>query len=287
MKLIKELPHILKTPYPLDFHPARITTGVLIFGLFVFLFLYTFKPFGLQHLSGTELLKITSGYGMVTTAYLVAHWIIMVLFLREKDWTAGKDIVNTLIIIAMIGLCNYFYHSIYFTSTFSFVQLLKIQLETLAVSFIPVTIGTLLRQYFLLKKYLRDAEVINKGKEQVVSGIRMDQAITITAQNPKNDFTCNGSDILCLHAMDNYVVVHYTENSEDRKEIIRTTLKKAMENLGGDPNFFHCHKSYIVNLHRVSKTSGNAQGLKLHMDSGKETIPVSRQYHKEFKALFV
>ena len=69
----------------------------------------------------------------------------MVTILHEKNWTVGKKILNTLMIIAMIGLCNYSYHSIYFSQTFILIELIDFQLEALVVSFLPVSfIGLLL-----------------------------------------------------------------------------------------------------------------------------------------------
>lgn len=286
MKLNTRFQGVLTKPHPLGFNILWNIIGSIAFGSFVFLFLYIFKPFGLQVLSGKELFTVTCGYGLVTTTYLIIHWFIITFFLHENIWTVWKDIVNTLIIIAMIGLCNYTYHSIYFSRTFVFIKLAEFQLETLAISFLPVSLITLLKQNFLLKKYLQEAEAINQRKDHLFSDIREDQIITISAQNPKNDFTCNSSDLLYLNALDNYVVIHFLKDSKEMKEVIRTTLRKAKEDLNEYPNFFHCHKSYIVNLDKVIKVSGNAQGLRLHFEPIDETIPVSRQLHQEFKAIF-
>jgi len=286
MKFNTGFREIFTKPHPLGLNIVRNIIGSIALGAFIFLFLYIFKPFGLEVLSGKELVKLTCGYGLVTTTYLIIHWFIIVFLFREKIWTVWKDIANTLIIIAMIGLCNYVYHSIYFSRTFVFIKLVEFQLETLAISFLPVSLITLLKQNFLLKKYLQEAEAINQRKDQLFSDNREDKIITISAQNPRNDLTCNGNDIVYLQALDNYVVIHFIKDSKDMKEIIRTTLKKVKENLNEYPNFFHCHKSYIVNLDKVLKVSGNAQGLRLHCDYIDEIIPVSRQLHKEFKHLF-
>jgi len=240
----------------------------------------------LQVLSGKALITITSGYGLVTTGYLTIHSFIMVTILHEKNWTVGKEILNTLIIIAMIGFCNYLYHSIYSSQTLILVELIEFQLEALVVSFIPISLITLLRQNILLKRHIREAEEINRKASGEFSDNRKDKVVLISALNPRNDFSCNCSDILFFHALDNYVVIHFIKDSNHIKEIIRTTLKKAKDDLHEYPNFFHCHKSYIVNLDKVIKVSGNAQGLKLHFDNVNEIIPVSRQLHQEFKHIF-
>ena len=138
MKLLSKFHKILENPYPLNFNILKNITGAITFGAFVFLFLIIFKPFGLQAFSGKNLITLTSGYGLITAGYLIIHLLIMKSFLHEKNWTVGKEIINILIIISMIGVCNYIYHSIYFSQTFILIKLIKFQFETLAVSFLPI-----------------------------------------------------------------------------------------------------------------------------------------------------
>jgi len=286
MIFLNKFRDILKQPLPLNLNIVKNIIGSITFGAFVFFFLTIFKPFGLQVLSGKVLIIVTSGYGLVTTGYLIIHSFIMVTILHEKGWTVGKEILNTLIIIAMIGLCNYLYHSIYYSQTFILMKLIEFQFETLVVSFLPVSLITLLRQNILLKRHINEAEEINRKANWKFSDDRNDKIVVISAQNPRNDFSCNCNDILFFHALDNYVVIHFIKDSNYIKEIIRTTLKKAKDDLNEYPNFFHCHKSFIVNLDKVIKVSGNAQGLKLHFDHINEIIPVSRQLHQEFRHIF-
>jgi len=91
---------------------------------------------------------------------------------------------------------------------------------------------------------------------------------------------------LFIHAFDNYAIIHSIKDSKYQKEIIRTTLKKTKEDLTEYPNFYQCHKSYIVNLDKVIKVSGNAQGLKLYFKNTHEIIPVSRQLHQKFMDIY-
>lgn len=286
MKYLSKLFEILKKPHPLNLYIVKNIIGSIAFGAFVFFFLFIFKPFGLQVLSGRDLITVTCGYGLVTAVYLIIHLFIIISFLHEKNWTFWKDIINTLIIITMIGLCNYIYHSIYFSQTFILIKLIEFQLETLAVSFLPVSFITLLKQNFLLNKYLQEAEEINRRKDHKFSDNRNEKLITISAQNPRNNFTCNCNDILYFMAQDNYVFIYFIKDSSFSREIIRTTLKKTINDLSDYPNFYHCHKSYIVNLDKVINITGNAQGLKLQLGNTHEIIPVSRQLHQDFTKIY-
>ncbi|MFC2122037.1 LytR/AlgR family response regulator transcription factor, partial [Bacteroidota bacterium] len=144
----------------------------------------------------------------------------------------------------------------------------------------------LFKQNFLLNKYMQEAKEITRRKDHNFSDNGSEKLITISAQNPRNDFTCICNNIMYFHAQDNYVIIHFIKDSNYIKEIIRTTLKKVKYNLNEYPNFFHCHKSYIVNLDNVIKVSGNAQGLKLSFRNINEIIPVSRQLHQEFMHIY-
>ena len=65
--------------------------------------------------------------------------------------------------------------------------------------------------------------------------------------------------------------------------LLRSTLKKMEEQLANHPAFFRCHRMYLVNLKLVNTVSGNAQGLKLHLSSLEEPIPVSRSLTETVK----
>lgn len=58
------------------------------------------------------------------------------------------------------------------------------------------------------------------------------------------------------------------------------------ENLAEFPEFYRCHRTYIVNLQKVKHISGNAQGYKLHLENIDTLIPVSRSLNEGIAAKF-
>lgn len=79
----------------------------------------------------------------------------------------------------------------------------------------------------------------------------------------------NFDDILWVEAMENYVMVHTTE----QKLMSLMTMISMEDMLPG--NFMRIHKTYIVNLDMVKAIEGN----ELHM--GKGRLPISRQKKNE------
>lgn len=82
-------------------------------------------------------------------------------------------------------------------------------------------------------------------------------------------------DILYLEANDYYCKVY----TEDRAYLATKTLKKLSDQLPPQAPFFRCHRSYVVNLERVTEISD----LYIFMD--KRKIPLSRSKRAEVLVL--
>jgi len=76
------------------------------------------------------------------------------------------------------------------------------------------------------------------------------------------------------------VQVYYFENQVLRSRMLRSTLRKMEDALAAWPQFFRCHRTYLVNFDTIEKVSGNAQGYRLHLRDLEETIPVSRNLNE-------
>ena len=79
------------------------------------------------------------------------------------------------------------------------------------------------------------------------------------------------SDILYLEADDYYCKVH----TEDHSYLATKTLKKLNAQLPPDGPFFRCHRSYVVNLNRITEIGD----LCVYLD--KRKVPLSRSKRAE------
>jgi len=80
--------------------------------------------------------------------------------------------------------------------------------------------------------------------------------------------------------MGNYVTVYFLEGKNVKKEILRTTMKNIETEFKERKQIIRCHKSYFVNLDKVSNTSENARALHLHLYELDFQVPVSRNFSK-------
>lgn len=290
---------LLKQPYPFENSLVKRSAVAFGVGLFVFLFLYIFKPFELGTYEGSQLL-LTLGYGLVTTL-IIAIFNLMMLFsfqnyFTESGWTLGREIIWTLIMIALIGITNTTYTMFCGISNFSLRSVLYFELYTISIGFFPVTLSILINYYRLKSGYENESSLINSKLNQTetnqnTAGTELsqntplsDNIIAIISENGKDVFNYNSDDIIFIKSADNYIEVYYVgENEKFSSQLIRATLKKCEALFQNHSQFFRCHKSYLINLNHVKKVSGNAQGYKLHVQHTDELIPVSRIHNETIK----
>ena len=63
------------------------------------------------------------------------------------------------------------------------------------------------------------------------------------------------------------------------KLLLRSSLSRLEAQIIDRSNIVRCHRSYVVNLDRVERVTGNAQGYKLHLFGGQFQVPVARRYN--------
>jgi DNA-binding LytR/AlgR family response regulator len=155
----------------------------------------------------------------------------------------------------------------------------RAQLITLQVGIFPIGFIVFMKQMTLYRRFAAEAKEVSDDihveKEQALR-IATTPELTLRGDNQKEEIRLLADDLFFISSADNYVKVQSCEGQERKETILRSSLKKIEEQLQGHPEFFRCHRMYIVNLRLVSSVSGNAQGLKLHLSGLEEAIPVSR-----------
>ena len=276
----------LSEPYPFDDSTKKAVVKAVGFGLFIFLFLYFFQPFGLgnykSETKGVELL----GYGGVTAiCLLLNHFGLSVLLPKwysKKTWTVGKNILLTLWIFFFIGLVNLLYSVFLKFLPFSFSSILMYQGITLSIGIIPVVFSTLLVYQKRNSSMLKEAENLNSSLQ--TTSVKKPSVISIPSTNKSENFEVDAHSLLYVKAVENYIELYTKENEILHKKIIRTTLKSIDSTFEEFLFIQKCHRSFLVNLNKVNHFSGNAQGLTLSFENSDElSVPVSRAFVKAIK----
>jgi hypothetical protein len=273
---------LLKEPFPLDHSPQKALWTSFLFGLFIFLFLLFFQPFGLNNYQSENKLWQILGYGVLTSVVLLLNNFLFSSFFSswysEERWTVGKNVLYTSWVLFCIGLGNWAYSGFLHFISLTSASFLWYEGITLLVGIFPITISTLWVYSKRLKAAAEKAKELNKSlvKREQLS----EQGLVIPSKNKSESLEVNVSDLLAVKAIENYVEIYTREEGSTQKTVLRNTLKDLDRYFSKYSHIKQCHRSYLVNLDNVAGFSGNAQGLNLTFSgsSTELTVPVSRTY---------
>jgi hypothetical protein len=284
----------LKRPSPvLEKISSRIIL-VLCISTFVFLFLITFKPFGIDNSFKIPVLQVCLGYALL--AFVVFNvlmlWVNPWFLAKYKErFTLGVEIGVIFSFVTLLGIVNGSYslfvlNKEYLTeSSVSEVFLLQL-MYTHAVALFPIILVLFFFELRERSYYERQSELIRSERVDRSTNAKLKEKIQISGDGSSEQLQLFPSDFIFAKASGNYVEVFHFKENVISKEVIRITLSGLMNQLIVCEDWiFQTHRSYVINLHRVSKIEGNAQGYKLTMIELDEPIPVSRGKITEFNAV--
>ena len=234
------------------------------------------------------------GYGLVSMitvlAILTAAPLLLPRLIVEERWTVGRNIAFVLVIVFLIGTANLYYTHVFAGMPISAKSFFVFQLYTVSVSTVVASVATFVRYVISLKRYQHEALVVNKELadnlpiETIHQGAAVDalQPIVIKSENDKETLTFAADELLYVESADNYSDVCFLQNGLVTHKLVRSTLKRIEDNLSHSL-CFRCHRSFIVNIGKVSHVTGNSQGYKLHLQGGDKPISVSRSLNEALR----
>lgn len=280
----------LRQPYPHHESTRQFLVRSLLIGGFVGLFLLLFQPFGINEWQLPYKTPKILGFGLVTFGVLVVDSVVLPrLFpspFREANWTVGREIAYILTHIMLITVANRLYLGWLaggsLAGGWGWVMGM-----TFLIGIFPA-VGVVLANYIIqLRRYSREATALSAELETQPTHTYPTEpvpSLTLLADNGKEALTLAPNDLLAIESSDNYCTIHYQKRGQPAKELMRSSLSRLEvqldEQLTDDHRpFVRCHRSYVVNLDRVERVSGNAQGYKLHLAQGTLLVPVARKYN--------
>ncbi|MGL4227863.1 MAG: LytR/AlgR family response regulator transcription factor [Tannerellaceae bacterium] len=264
-------------------HNRLLLSGTIL--CFALIFMYLFKPFGIDYWIGetfgnrnTVILSIC----LFSFAVIFTSQIIQFFLFRNKSYTLSHFIVGIIAEVVVISL-PLAYASTNEYSSFS--NELIITLRLIA--------ATLLFCYFVSTLILY---ALNLGNNAVITNIENSAAevqsedenslpntlsmFSIYDDNGQLRFSVNSNDLLFIESADNYVMVHYLRNENYCKQLVRTTLK-SIEADAGKAGCVRCHRSYLINKHKIGEIKKNGRQYEVHLHHIHQAIPISKSYQAE------
>ncbi len=275
---------ILNQPYPLkagkEYHRAKLREAVL-FGLFVWLFLVFFQPFNISNWSHPQKQLYLAIFGLITTFSLLFIWFVVFglfpNFFSESKWTVAREIILLLLIIGLITLLNTLFGQIILINELNFYYFIWMFISVLAIGIFPIGIGVLTKYSYLNQKYSQPSTIVATQQST-------DQQLIFMAESGKEQLKINHNAFLYAASADNYTAFFTIEKNDIKQTLLRGSLS-FFETQSNQNNLQRCHRSYLVNMAKVERVSGNAQGYKFWLLNDQISLPVSRNYSHLVKSL--
>jgi len=288
----------LRRPYPAYVYGERVYLSVVFMSLLVFCILFFLEPFQLDELQPSTKLLFSASYGLATLlisamCIVVAPMVFPAIF-DSRRWTVGKEICFLTLMLLLISLANV-QVNIWLQDIFFSPRLFLLMTGyTLLIAIVPVTMTVIFKQQLLLRRYQREANEVNAWvtrpqpalppqTQANIPPVAEPQPIVLRGDNQGETLSLEPQQWLAAEANDNYCRIFFEHQGRQDSVLYRTTLKKLEDQLITIPGFYRSHKSFLVNLSRVTHLSGNAQGYRLHLQGGQLQVPVSRSLHAHLK----
>lgn len=278
----------LRKPFPIIRKAWRVSIIATLIVLFL-LFLFQSIP----NTSFTTRFFIILGFalvtGIVTLLLQTVPPLVFKGFYSEDNWTIGKQLLQTIIILLFIGIGNFLY-SWFISGYYSISLFFSYVISTFLVGIVPAIIITIYTQNTILKRNLQEASILN---EQLLSlqktlkyDLKTDTQIISFGGTTKDSIELDINEILYIESIKNYCSIFYISDNKVNTKKIRSTLSQIEENLLPYSFIIRCHRAFMVNTHSIIQVEGNSQGYLLKLNVTKNLIPVSRSYIKAFREGF-
>ncbi len=277
---------ILRQPYPFgEKTNLRLLLQSIGEGTFIAFFLIFFQPFGVGDWHDPNKNWYLACYGLITALCgIVLRFIVFKTFTKyhsEATWNVGKEILSIMLLILMIAAGNVIFSNIVFDLKNSVGGFLWMLLAVIVIGIFPAIFGVMLNYIIQLKKYnqliivhhpqmLDNQGIINNDTKKVAH-------LRLIAENEKDTIELSSESLFYIESSDNYSTVFYEKSGKLQKELLRSSLTRLESQISSE-SIVRCHRSFIVNLDKVEKVTGNAQGYKLHLETPELFVPVARKY---------
>lgn len=237
----------------------------LMFGVFVFVFLWIFQPFGLAEIQFNKI-PIIAGFAFIT---IVVTVVFTSFRIRSKHPRSIADLIKTsFYITGVISFLNWLYSYTLQCDSIKH-SILVYLLDSLAIGLFPVVFLV-----FYLWMQATKPNTFNKTTENTST---LNASISVKVSKDES-LSLTVNKIICAKSSGNYLEI-YSENGKSYiKHLIRYPLYKFYNDLENNDFFFHCHKSYIINSKHLIKLRGNAKQKEVLLELLDFWIPISRSF---------
>ncbi len=231
----------------------------ILISLWLFVFAFVIKPFDDGTINFRAWFLISFGFSvMAFLCYGLLAFIQKSFYKRIGKWNIGLEITAIFLfhLLYLIGVFT-FYKSPILNGGYDFSEFFSIIFIKVALILTPVII--------LARRYL--IKLIPKEKDVLI----------FRGENRLDILKINKADLVCISNAQNYIEIFYIENNKLHSKLIRSSLKKVLDDFGF---LVQIHRSHLINPSHF-KSWRNANTIILTQIE----LPVSKNYKDVLLAL--
>lgn len=278
----------LKRPFPLLTFPGEKWITSILIGLFVFLFLSIFQPFGIDITFTKDLIDMAI-FGIISTVAMLFNFFVLPFlfpkFFDETKWDILHMIIFVFLIIFTVSFLNVLFSAFFFRDLHheSYLESsLRLIYQTFLIGIFPTFLVVYISERGLYSKHKKEAKKVSDQINQIdVKPAITETNFNLTSENEKEHFNISNKNLLYATSESNYVSLFFAGDDSVNEHILRNTLSNIEAQLKEFSYIVRCHKSFIVNTLHVKNITGNARGYTLHLKDTDIEIPVSRSFPKD------
>jgi len=283
----------LSIPYPYLFHTKRNLIIACTLSIIIFLINYYFT----QNTNNSNVFLANKLYACLTASIVTffsilffTEFIPKIFFSTDiKDnWNTVREFFFTLGILISVALFqNSFLYPLKNGANGNFfLSLIDTFLYVILIGTIPIFIIIWINYVIILKENLRSVKAYNKELEKELKQKDKEVVLSIKTNNVNETLILDLTTFLFAKSEGNYVDVFTKSlNSVDVKPY-RISIQKLLNKLSDYSFILSTHRSYIINIKNIRRTSGNARNYKISFPDVSQEVPVSRNKFKLFKEEF-
>jgi len=234
----------------------KVLFYAVLAGIFVFLFLAVFQPFGIARFSLAQIL----GYGVITLLLSFAFTKSKTIKIRHKKRfkhnTIKEILFHDISFLVILGFLNLIYTAIIDPNTY-------LSLHSIFIfQFYTITIGILV--FVIIRFVQMQVEATRRATED---------KIELQGDGIKEKLIFESIDFIYAKVDGNYCNVYLEKNNKLVKRTLRITLSEILYNTMDYSFIKQCHRSYAINTLKIKSLKSNLLILYPNTE-----IPLSRNY---------
>ncbi|MBB6271052.1 hypothetical protein HDF26_001479 [Pedobacter cryoconitis] len=205
-----------------------------------------------------------------------------------NNWTLKEEFFHVAVVFLIIGLSGFLLRSVIYTNPDNISW--RYLWEEIRNSYLA---GTIFCFYLIFTKFYVNSTIDKspgyhpaENAPEPVKEYLAPPSVFIKAHVRVDDFYFKANDLLFAKAEGNYISLMTIKDGFLKTELKRISLKQLEIQLTAYPYLLRCHRSYILNIQRVVKLSGNSQGYLISFNNTEDKVPVSRAYVNVFDQVY-